>query len=86
MKVVILAISWKKFRGCARGTRFFRVQIFRGSPLDHENHENITPRKIPAIRYVQCEKLSEVQKYMYMYISKIKCEMKCEKVREVQSE
>ena len=32
-------------------TRFalFRVQIFRGSPLDHENHENITPRKIPAI-------------------------------------
>ena len=34
-------------------TRFalFRVQIFRGSPLDHENHENITPRKIPAIRY-----------------------------------
>ena len=35
-------------------TRFalFRVQIFRGSPLDHENHENITPRKIPAIRYV----------------------------------
>ena len=28
-------------------TRFalFRVQIFRGSPLDHENHENITPRK-----------------------------------------
>ena len=35
-------------------TRFalFRVQIFRGSPLDHENHENITPRKIPAIRYI----------------------------------
>ena len=37
-------------------TRFalFRVQIFRGSPLDHENHENITPRKIPAIRYISC--------------------------------
>ena len=37
-------------------TRFalFRVQIFRGSPLDHENHENITPRKIPAIRYIPC--------------------------------
>ena len=35
-------------------TRFalFRVQIFRGSPLDHENHENTTPRKIPAIRYI----------------------------------
>ena len=30
----------------------FRVLIFRGSPLDHENHENITPRKIPAIRYI----------------------------------
>ena len=30
-------------------TRFalFRVQIFRGSPLDHENHENITPQKYP---------------------------------------
>ena len=28
------------------------MQIFRGSPLYHENHENITPRKIPAIRYM----------------------------------
>ena len=53
-------ISWSRaqfalkphpFWARARGTRFFRVQIFRGSPLDHENHENITPRKIPAIRY-----------------------------------
>ena len=43
---------------CVKTThsRFFRVQIFRGSPLDHENHENITPRKIPAYGI-----------YMYMY-------------------
>ena len=24
---------------------------FRGSPLNHKNHEKFTPRKIPAIRY-----------------------------------
>ena len=47
-------ISWSRARFALKphDSRFFRVQIFRGSPLDHENHENITPRKIPAIRYM----------------------------------
>ena len=36
------------------------MQIFRGSPLDHENHENITPRKIPAIRYITYQTFSDL--------------------------
>ena len=52
-------------------TRFalFHVQIFRGSPLDHENHENITPRKIPAIRYIILYYyIIYIYIYIYMYI------------------
>ena len=50
--------SWKHFRGRSilNNTPVLCGIVswvkFRGRSLNHENHENITPRKIPAIRYL----------------------------------
>ena len=53
-----LASSWKKFRGCGI---LNHTPVHCGTvswvkiSLNHENHKNFTPRKIPAIRYLVAE-------------------------------
>ena len=66
MSSEFLASSWKHFHGCStlrvRTQNYvvlFHRYKFRGSPLNHENYENFTPPKIPAIRYVHDEKAQE---------------------------
>ena len=58
MSSEFLASSWRSVRGrvilshtpVLYGTVSWVKKI--GSPLNHENHENFTPRILPAIRYV----------------------------------
>ena len=58
------ASSWENVRG--RGILSHTPVLcgtvswvkFRGSPLNHENHEKFTPRKIPAIREVILRKIT----------------------------
>ena len=51
---------------CTRASGFDLQFFVRGSPLDHENHQNITSQKIPAIRYAS-------QSHDTLSLSKLHC-------------